>query len=127
MLLEHRWRFNVGLPNVSDVILYFVRNVTESTVVGLQVGSLTNEEVLSVLLALRPSLSIPRRHFKQDFHQRGRLSLFRSNSKHSSSLCCHVSLLQLGQYFSGSLPDTSPSPPLFLANATVRVSIFFEM
>ena len=40
----------------------------------------------------------PRHHFRQDFHQRRCLSLFRSNSKHSYGLCC-VSLLQLGQYF----------------------------
>ena len=35
--------------------------------VGLQVGSLADEEVLLVLLALKSSLSVPRRHFRQDF------------------------------------------------------------
>ena len=125
MLLEPRRRVNVGLPAGSDSILHLAGNFPESTVVVLWVGSLVNEEVLLVLLALRASLSVPRRHFRQELHQRGRLSLFRSNLKHSSGLC-HVSLLQLGQYFPGSLPGTSTPPPPFLANAAVKVSTFFD-
>ena len=93
MLLEPSQRVNVGLPDGSDGILHLAGNLPESTVVGLRVGILANEEVLLVLLALRASLSVPRRHFRQDFHQRGRMSLFFSNSKHASGLC-HVSLLQ---------------------------------
>ena len=106
MILEPRRQVNVGLPYGSNGILHLEGNLTESTVVGLRAGSLANKGVLSVLLALRPSLSVPHCHFKQYFHQRGCLSLFRSNSNHSSNLC-HVSLLQLGQYFPGSLPGTS--------------------
>ena len=123
MLLEPKWRVNVELPSGRDGILHLAGNSTESNVVGLWVGSLANKEVLLVLLALRACLFIPCRHFSQDFHQRGRLSLFRSNSKHSSGLC-HVSLLQLGQYFPGSLPGTSTPPPTFLSNDAVRVSTF---
>ena len=125
MLLEHRWRIDVGPPGGSKSMLHLEGNLPESTVVGLQVVSLANKGVLSVLLALSPSLSFPRRHSKQDFYQHGCLSLFRSNSKHSSGFC-HVSLLQLGQYFPGSLPVTSPPPPPFLANTAVNVSTFFE-
>ena len=115
----------MGLPNGSDGILKLAGNFPQSTVVGLRVGSLPNEEVLLVLLALRPYLSAPRCHFKHDFHQRGRFPLFHSNSKQSSDLC-HVSLLQLGQYFPGSLAGTSPPPPPFLSNAYVNVSTFFK-
>ena len=79
MILEPRRRVDVGLPYVSNIILHLAGNFTESTVVGLRLGSLANEGVLSLLLALRPFLSIPRLCFKQDFPQRGRLSLFRSN------------------------------------------------
>ena len=79
MILEPGWWVNVGLPKGSDGILHLAGNFPESTVVGLQVGSLANEEVLLVLLALRPSLSVPSLHFRQDFHQRGRLYLFCSN------------------------------------------------
>ena len=125
MLLEHRWWVNVGPPGGSEGMLHLEGNLPEITVVGLRVGSLANEEVLLVLLALRPSLSVPRRHSNQEFHQRGCLSLFRYNSKHSSGLC-HISLLQLGQYFTGSLPGTSPLPPTFLANTAVNVSKSFE-
>ena len=125
MLLEPRRRVAVGLLDGSDGILHLAGNFPESAVVVLRVGSLASEGLLLVLLALRPSLSVSRRHFKQDFHQRGRLSLFRSNSNRSSGLC-HVSLLQLGQYFPGSLPGTSPPPSPFLANSTVKVSTFFE-
>ena len=106
MLLEPRFlcrQVDVGLPNGSDGILQLAGNFPESYMVGLRVGSLANEEVLLVLLELRPYLSVPRRHIKQEFHQHGSLSLFRSNSKHSSGLC-HVSLLQLGKYFPGPLP-----------------------
>ena len=113
MLLEPIFifrRVDVGLPNGSKGILQLAGNFPESTMVGLRVGSLANEEVLSVLLALMPSLSVPRCHFKQNFHQRGRLSLFRSNSKHSSGLC-RVSLLQSGKYLPRSLLGTSPPPP----------------
>ena len=67
MILEPRRQVNVGLTDCSDGILHRTGNFPESTVVGLRVGSLANEEVLSVLLALRPSLSVPRRHFRQDF------------------------------------------------------------
>ena len=92
----------------------------------LRVGcGLINKEVLSVLLALRPSLSVPRRHFKQDLHQHGRLSLFFSNSKKSSGFC-QVYLLQLGQYFPDLLSFTSPPSPPFLANYAVNVSILFK-
>ena len=115
----------VGLTNGSKVILQLAGNYPESNMVGLRVGSLANEEVFLVLLALRSFLSIPRRHFKQDFHQCGCLSLFCSKAKHSSALC-HVSLLQLGKYLPGSLPGTSPPPPPFLANSAVNVSNFFE-
>ena len=86
MIMEPRWVVDLGLPNGSDGILHLEGNFPESTVVGLRVRSLANEEILSVLLALRPSISVPRPHFKQDFHQHGRLSLFRSNSKYSSGL-----------------------------------------
>ena len=61
MLLEPGWRVDVGLPNAIDGILHLAGNLPESTVVGLQVGRLANEEVFSVLLALRPFLSVPRR------------------------------------------------------------------
>ena len=116
------WRVDVGLPNRSEGIL---GSFTEITMVGLRVGSLANKELLLVLLALRPSLSVPRCHFKQDFHQRGHFYLFHSNSKHLSGLC-HVYLLQLGKYFPGSLPGTSPLPTPFLANAAVNVSTFLK-
>ena len=119
------WRINVGLSNGSDSILKLAGNFPESTMVGLRVGSLAKEEILSVLLALMPSLSVPHSHFKQDFHQHGSMYLFCSISKHSYGLC-HVSLLQLGQYLPGSLPVTSPPPPPFLANVAVNVSTFFE-
>ena len=125
MILEHRRRVDVGLPVGRDGILHLAVNFPEITVVGLRVGSPDNEEVLLVLLALGPSLSVPRRHFKQDLHQRGCFSLFRSNSKHSSGLC-HISLFQLGQYLPGSLPGTSPPLPPFLSNVAVNVSTFFE-
>ena len=92
--------------------------------VRLQVGSLSDEEVLLVLLELKASLSVPRCHFRQDFHQRGRLSLLFSNSKHASGLC-HVSLFQLGQCFPGPLPGTSTPPPPFLVNASIKVTTFF--
>ena len=126
MILKPRRRVDVGLPDVSEGILRLAGNFPESTVVGLRVGSLANEEVLLVLLALRPSLSVPHCNFNQDFHQCGHLYLFRYNSNHSSGLC-HVSLLQLGKYFPGYLPGTSTPPPPFLANAAVNVSTFFEM
>ena len=88
------WQVDSGLPNVSKGILHLADNFPEINMVGLRVGcGLTNEEVLLVLLALRPSLSVPRPHFKQDFRQRECLPLLRSNSKHSSSLW-HVSLLK---------------------------------
>ena len=86
MTFDPKWRVDAGLPAGSDSIIQLVVNFPESTVVVLRVGSLANEELLSVLLALRASLSVPRHHFRQDFHQRGRLSLFRFNSKHSSGL-----------------------------------------
>ena len=57
----------VGLTNGSKVILQLAGNYPESNMVGLRVGSLANEEVFLVLLALRASLSVPRRHFRQDF------------------------------------------------------------
>ena len=98
MLFEPRQWVNVGLPAGSNGILHLSGNFPESTVVGLRVGSLANEEVLSVLLVLRAYLSVPRCHFRQYFHQRGHVSSFRSNLKHSSGLC-HVSILQLGQFF----------------------------
>ena len=98
MLFETRRRVDVGLPAGSGGIIHLAGNFPESTVVGLRVGSLANEEVLLVLLVLRASLSVPRLHSRQDFHQRGKLYLFRSNSKHLSGLC-HVSLLQLRKYF----------------------------
>ena len=79
VLLSPRWRVDVGLPYGSDGILHLAGNLEERTVIGLRVGSLANEELLLVLLALRPSLSVPRCHFKQYFHQRICLSLFRSN------------------------------------------------
>ena len=69
-------------------------------------------------------VEVPHCHFRQDFHQRGRLSLFFYNSKHASGLC-HVSLLHLGQCFPGPLPGTSTLPPPFLDNASVKVSTFF--
>ena len=116
MLLEPMRCVNVGLLSGINGILYLAGNWPESTVVGLQVGSLYDEEVLLVLLALKAYLSVPHRHFRQVFHQRGRLSLLLSNSKHASGLC-HVYLLQLGQYFPGPLSGTSTPPPPFLANA----------
>ena len=125
MLLEPRRWVGVVLLAGREGILHLAGNVPESNVVVLWVGSLSNEEVLSVLLALRASLSVPRRYFRKDFYQRGCFSLFRFNSKHLSGLC-HVSCLQLGQYLPGSLPGTSPPPPPFLANAAVNVSTFFE-
>ena len=66
MLLEPRCQVYVGLPDVSNGILHLAGNWPESTVVGLRVGSLANEEVLSVLIGLRASLSVPHRHFRQD-------------------------------------------------------------
>ena len=57
-------RVDLGLPGGSEGILHLVGNFPETTVVGLRVGSLDNKGVLSVILALRPSLSAPRRHFK---------------------------------------------------------------
>ena len=124
MLLEPRWWVDVGLPDSSNGIIHLAGNWPESTVVGLRVGSLANKEVLLVLLALRASLYVTRCHFRQDFHQRGRFSLFLSNSKHVSGLC-HVFLLQWGQCFTGPLPGTSTPPPPFLSNASVNVSTFF--
>ena len=64
MLLDPRRRVYVGLTYGSNGILHLACNSPESTVVGLRVGSLANEDVLLALLALRPSLSIPRRNFK---------------------------------------------------------------
>ena len=94
--------------------------------VGLRVGcGLINEEVLSVLLALRTSLSVPRRLFKKYFRQRGCLSLFFFNANQFSGVC-QVSLLQLGQYLPGLLPVTSPSPPPFLANSAVKRFHFLQ-
>ena len=72
MLLEPRRQVNVGLPYGRNGTLQLAGNFLESTVVGLRVGSLANEEVLSVLLTLRASLSVPHCNFRQDFHQRGR-------------------------------------------------------
>ena len=68
-------RVDVVLQNGSDGILQLAGNFIESNVVGLRVGSLATEEVLSVLVALRPYLFVPRRNLKQDFHQRGPLTL----------------------------------------------------
>ena len=79
---------------------------------------------MSVLLALTPSLSVPRRHFRQNFQWHGRLSLFFFNSKHVYGLC-HVSIFQLGQCIPGPLLGTSTPPPPFLANASVKFSTFF--
>ena len=126
MFLFLCWRVDSGLPNVSKGIIKLAGTLPEIVMVGLQVGcGLINEEILSVLLALRRSISVPRRHFKQDFHQHKRLSLFLSNSKQSSSLF-QVSLLQLRQYLLGILLITSTLPPPFLANSAFKVSTFFE-
>ena len=126
ILLFLCWRVDSGLPNGSKAIIKLSGNFPKSAMVGLRVGcGLINEELLSVLLALRPSISVPRRNFKKDFHQRGSLSLFFSNSKQLSGLC-QVSPLQLGQYLPGTLPVTSPLPPPFLANSAVNISTLFE-
>ena len=79
MLLEPRRLVDVGLLAGSDGILHLAGNWPEITVVGLRVGSLFNKEVFLVLLELRASLSVPRRHFRHAFHQHGCLSLFHSN------------------------------------------------
>ena len=126
ILLFLSWLVDWGLPNGSGGILKLVGNLTESDTVWLWVGhGLTNKELLSVLIALRPSLSVPCRHFKQDFHQLRNLSLFLSNSKHYSGVC-HVSLFQLGKYFSVPLSVTYPPPPTFLANSAVNIYTFFK-
>ena len=80
MILEPRWQVDIGLTDGSNGLLHLAGNLPEITVVGLRVASLAYEGVLLVLIALKPSLSFPHLHFKQDFHQCGRLSLSRSNS-----------------------------------------------
>ena len=126
ILLFLCWQVDSGLPNGSRGILKLAGKLTESVMVGLWVGcGLINKELFSVLLALRTSLFVPRCHFKQDFHQRGRLSSFISNSKKSLDMC-QVSLFQLGQYLPEPLLVTSPPPPPFLANTAVNISTFFE-
>ena len=124
VLKDRRW-VDLVLSDGSNGIINLTGNLPENIVVGLRVGSLAKEGVFLVLIALRPSLSVPHRHIRLDFHQRGRFSILRSNSKHSSGLC-HVYLFQFGQYLLGSLQGTSPPPPPFLTNAVVNVSTFFE-
>ena len=82
MLLEPMRWVDVGLPADSKGIFHLAGNWPENTVVGLQVGSLANGGVLLVLLALRPSLSVPHRHFRQDFQWHGRMYLFFSKNVH---------------------------------------------
>ena len=52
MILEHRWRVNVGPPGGSEGMLHLEGNLPESTVVGLRVVSLANKGVFLGLLAL---------------------------------------------------------------------------
>ena len=53
------------MPNGSKVIIKLAGNLIESAMVGLRVGCvLINEEVFPLLPALRPSLIVPRHHFK---------------------------------------------------------------
>ena len=80
MFLFLCWDVDSRLPNGSKGIIKLAGDLKDSEMVGLQVGcGLINKELLSLLITLRPSLSIPRRHFKQDFHQCRRLYLFFSN------------------------------------------------
>ena len=87
MFLFLCWDVDSRLPNGSKGIIKLAGDLKDSEMVGLQVGcGLINKELLSLLITLRPSLSIPRRHFRKYFYQRRRLSLLFSNSNHTSGL-----------------------------------------